>query len=146
MAWADDAQSKCLYWLNGMAGTGKSTIARTVAQLLADKRDLGASFFFKRGERDRGDASKLFTTITAQLMAQTPSLAEHVRAAMEADSAVTEKGLKEQFDKLLLQPLGQLQDPRNGSKKTFASAFHSGQGEHFRENLSWFIGMRPNAF
>lgn len=30
--WADDGNSKPIFWLNGMAGTGKSTIARTVAQ------------------------------------------------------------------------------------------------------------------
>lgn len=36
-AWAEDGQSKCIFWLNGMAGTGKSTISRTVAQSFADK-------------------------------------------------------------------------------------------------------------
>ena len=30
--WASDLGSECIFWLNGMAGTGKSTISRTVAQ------------------------------------------------------------------------------------------------------------------
>ncbi len=31
MEWAEDEDGKPIFWLNGMAGTGKSTIARTVA-------------------------------------------------------------------------------------------------------------------
>jgi hypothetical protein len=91
-----------------MAGTGKSTISRTVAQSFADRRLLGASFFFKRGERDRGNAALLFTTIAAQLVAKEPDLAPHVRAAIEDDPSVTTKTLKEQFEKLILKPLGNL--------------------------------------
>ena len=49
--WADDQQGHCIFWLNGMAGTGKSTISRTVAQSFADNGDLGVSFFIKRGEK-----------------------------------------------------------------------------------------------
>jgi adenylylsulfate kinase-like enzyme len=29
MAWGNNPRDKCIFWLNGMAGTGKSTIART---------------------------------------------------------------------------------------------------------------------
>ncbi|KAH2866196.1 hypothetical protein KXV31_004672, partial [Aspergillus fumigatus] len=32
--WAISPQGKCIFWLNGMAGTGKSTISRTVAHHL----------------------------------------------------------------------------------------------------------------
>lgn len=56
------------FWLNGMAGTGKSTVSRTVAQTFADRGQLGGSFFFKRGERDRENASLLFTTIVHELV------------------------------------------------------------------------------
>ena len=91
-----------------MAGTGKSTISRTVAQSFADRGLLGASFFFKRGERDRGNAALLFTTIAAQLVAKEPDLAPHVRAAIENDPSVTSKTLREQFEKLILKPLKNL--------------------------------------
>jgi len=46
MDWCDDPNSKCIFWLNGMAGTGKSTISRTIARELAEKKRLAASFFF----------------------------------------------------------------------------------------------------
>lgn len=54
MEWAMSASQKSIFWLNGMAGTGKSTISRTVARSLKDRNHLGANFFFKRGEGDRG--------------------------------------------------------------------------------------------
>lgn len=43
--WADNPDSECIFWLNSMAGTGKSTISHTVTQSFADERVLGASFF-----------------------------------------------------------------------------------------------------
>ncbi|KAF2818296.1 hypothetical protein CC86DRAFT_433807 [Ophiobolus disseminans] len=85
--WADDKDGKAIFWLSGMAGTGKSTIARTIAQLFASRGQLGASFFFKKGEGERGNASRFFTTIALDLAAHKPGM------------------LADQFEKLILQPL-----------------------------------------
>ncbi|KAJ9257824.1 hypothetical protein DTO195F2_5456 [Paecilomyces variotii] len=109
MAWSADINSKYIFWLNGMAGTGKSTIARTVARLLKEKNRLGASFFFKRGEADRGNASRFFTTIVKQLVRQFPPLGPPVAKAVEDDPAIGKKSLREQFHALLLDPLSRLQ-------------------------------------
>jgi len=46
MEWYEDHNRPCIFWLNGMARTGKSTISRTVACELAEKKRLAASFFF----------------------------------------------------------------------------------------------------
>lgn len=108
--WADDTQGKCIFWLCGTAGTGKSTVSRTVAQSFADEGQLGGSFFFKRGEGDRGNSSRFFTTITAQLVVKIPALLSFVSEAIEADPSLTGKSMKEQFEKLLLQPLSKVLD------------------------------------
>ncbi|RYP17625.1 hypothetical protein DL765_004407 [Monosporascus sp. GIB2] len=110
--WAQDPQGKCIFWLNGMAGTGKSTVSRTVAQSFASKDQLGASFFFKRGEGDRGNAARFFTTITAQLVLKLPGLIPYVRAAIEADPTISGKELKEQFEKLIFQPFSEMEHDR----------------------------------
>jgi hypothetical protein len=92
-----------------MAGTGKSTISRTIAQTFADKGQLGASFFFKRGEGDRGGASKFWTTITAQLVLRVPPLIPHVRKAIDDNPAISGKSMREQFEKLIYQPLSKME-------------------------------------
>jgi hypothetical protein len=99
------SSDKCIFWLSGMAGTGKSTIARTVARSFKEDGILGATFFFKRGEGDRGSAEKLFPTIVAQLAVHIPQMIVGIRKAIDDDPAIARKSLREQFDKLMLQPL-----------------------------------------
>ncbi|KAJ5992489.1 hypothetical protein N7451_008213 [Penicillium sp. IBT 35674x] len=103
--WATSPSQKSIFWLKGMAGTGKSTISRTVAGSLKDTNYLGASFFFKRGEGDRGNAKKLFPTLVRQLMVSISGLRSGVQKALDDDPDIASKSLKEQFEKLLLQPL-----------------------------------------
>jgi hypothetical protein len=88
-----------------MAGTGKSTIARTVARSFRDNGILGASFFFKRGEGDRGSAAKFFPTIVKQLAVHIPQMLAGIQKAIDDDPAIPGKSLAEQFEKLMLQPL-----------------------------------------
>ncbi|KAG5802409.1 hypothetical protein H9Q74_013589 [Fusarium xylarioides] len=103
--WADDPESECIYWLQGMAGTGKSTISRTVAYELANQNVLGASFLFKRGEGDRGKAARFFPTIATQLVHRLPSLMPHIHDAIEADSRIGEMAVSKQFENLIRLPL-----------------------------------------
>jgi hypothetical protein len=106
--WADDPCAKTIFWLNGMAGTGKSTISRTVARAFYHKHRLGASFFFKRGDGDRGKAAKFFTTIASQLVRAEPALAVSVKEALDTDPTAVEKAMREQFEKLVLEPMSQI--------------------------------------
>jgi hypothetical protein len=98
-----------------MAGTGKSTVSRTVARSLKD--NLGAGFFFKRGEGDRGNAKKFFPTLTRQLLLRIPELRSGVQKALDQGPDTASRSLNEQFEKLLLQPLLNLNQlagqPRN---------------------------------
>ncbi|KAF7514113.1 hypothetical protein GJ744_004438 [Endocarpon pusillum] len=107
MQWAKEGNGKPIFWLSGMAGTGKSTIARTIAESFAEKQRLGASFFFKRGDGDRGNATRFFTTIATELMVRVPEMSLGIRKAINTDPAICEKRLKDQFEKLLLGPLSE---------------------------------------
>ena len=76
--WAEHPASPSIFWLNGMAGTGKSTLSYAVAERLDQDQTrghakLGASFFFRRGEGDRASAKLLFPTIAIQLATQISS-------------------------------------------------------------------------
>lgn len=88
-----------------MAGTGKSTISRTVAGRLKEQERLAGSFFFKRGEESRGNAKLLFPTLVKQLRVAIPQLGPHIQRAVDDDPDISERVLREQFEKLVLQPL-----------------------------------------
>jgi hypothetical protein len=108
--WAQQRESKSVFWLSGMAGTGKSTISWTIAKWLVGQGhvgvvDLGASFFFKRGGGDRGSVSRFFSTITRQLVLKIPGLDGLIAKVTTADPFIFDKALGEQFDKLIYQPL-----------------------------------------
>lgn len=92
---------KCIFWLCGKAGTGKSTLSRIIAYNFDKEQRLGASFFFKRGEGDRGNVSRFFSTITAQLADVIPSLGFPIAEALEKDSFLSGRSLQDQFEKLV---------------------------------------------
>ncbi|OCK72916.1 hypothetical protein K432DRAFT_314325, partial [Lepidopterella palustris CBS 459.81] len=87
--WANGHDERFIFWLNGLAGTGKSTIARTVARKYFENDQLGASFFFSRGGGDVGHASKFFTTMAVQL----------------AKNDIATQSLGDQWRQLVLGPL-----------------------------------------
>ncbi|OQU97033.1 NACHT domain-containing protein [Cladophialophora immunda] len=104
-SWAKDqkADTPSIFWLCGLAGTGKSTISRSVCSALRSDGILGANFFFKRGEGDRSNASKLFTTIAAQLVRKHPELSPHVCEALKDKQSLQE--FKDAFQNLICKPL-----------------------------------------
>ncbi|KAI5842018.1 hypothetical protein BZA05DRAFT_360237 [Tricharina praecox] len=103
--WADSRNGACIFWLNGMAGTGKSTIARTVASRWDHKKRLGASFFFSRGQGDLARASKLFITFAYQLGRSNSRLGSRVRKAICDHPDIIRQSLREQWKHLILKPL-----------------------------------------
>ncbi len=105
LSWSQDTNTEAVFWLNGMAGTGKSTLSRTVAEELASQGRLGASFFFKRGESDRDGMSKFPATIAADIANRQPEFARLVRAAMDDDPSILRKSWQEQFHKLVWSSL-----------------------------------------
>jgi len=103
--WSDNCESKCIFWLNGMAGTGKSTISRTVAAELAERKRLAASFFFSRGRGDISHAGKFFTTIAAQLATSLPILRPAISNVINEKPDIFQQGLRNQWKHLILNPL-----------------------------------------
>ncbi|KAI1131627.1 WD40-repeat-containing domain protein [Nemania abortiva] len=106
LEWAGNRDPvKHIFWLNGMAGTGKSTISRTVVQEFARKGYCVARFFFKRGENDRNSASKFVATIAAQLIDQVPAIRPHIANAIDTSPPISGMAMQEQFKKFIREPL-----------------------------------------
>ena len=106
----DSEDERCIYWLSGLAGTGKSTIARTVARRYFEQKRLGASFFFSRGGGDVGHAGTFFTSIAVQLAYNAPSLRRHILEAAEEQINIANHSLGDQWRQLVLRPLSRLDE------------------------------------
>jgi NACHT domain len=118
--WADGTDGRderCIFWLNGLAGTGKSTIARTVARRFFEQKRLGASFLFSKGGGDVGNAGKFFTSLAVQLAYAVPPLQTHIRDAVRERSNVASLSLTDQWCQLILSPFSKLQN--NNSQSSY---------------------------
>jgi hypothetical protein len=108
--WAGGQDERCIFWLNGLAGTGKSTIARTVARRYFEQKRLGASFFFSRGGGDVGHAGKFVSSIAVQLARSIPALRWYICSAISERSDIGNLSLRDQWRDLVLGPLSKLTD------------------------------------
>ncbi|GAM89519.1 hypothetical protein ANO11243_075580 [Dothideomycetidae sp. 11243] len=92
--------------LKGMAGTGKSTVARTIAQKLNEQKILGASFFFKRDVDGRDNAGRLFTTLASQFADYNCEIGRSIATAMKKTHVPwDDQVLEDQLNGLLVDPL-----------------------------------------
>lgn len=102
-SWIRDERLRQVYWLNGLAGTGKSTLAKSVAHYAADKGHLGASFFCSRDEKDRSDVKYIFPTLAFQLSKLFPKFrTELIKVVKDRGDYVLPAV---QLQKLIIDPL-----------------------------------------
>ncbi|KAF9786470.1 hypothetical protein BJ322DRAFT_1210848 [Thelephora terrestris] len=105
--WTGDSGQPTVYWLNGLAGTGKTTISQTVAErAFADGR-LGASFFCSRDFEDRRNLEFIFPTLAIQLARKYTEFRSIFVQLVQSDPDVVDESLCGQMDKLIVQPLVQ---------------------------------------
>ncbi|KAL4820332.1 WD domain protein [Aspergillus spinulosporus] len=104
LEWSILPEGKCIFWLNGVAGTGK-------------------------GEGDRGNAARAFPAITRQLFTRIPELLPAVKRVLEKDSKISTKPLKDQFETLggnrirnILQLLPQVQVSKSARLRIFVTS------------------------
>ncbi|KAK4973360.1 hypothetical protein LTR42_005345 [Elasticomyces elasticus] len=106
--WAEGSDNRNIYWLNGTAGTGKTTIARAVARRLHAQGTLGGSFFFSGGLDDAIRADNLVTTLASQLASRDPQMRQHICDAIHAHKDIAQSSLYEQWNNLIVRPFSKL--------------------------------------
>jgi hypothetical protein len=103
--WLTDEQDKRVFWLNGLAGTGKSTIAQTFAETSFADGKLGASFFCSRDFENRSNLQTIFPTLAFQLAHRYPDFRQKLLPVLRANRDVGQESLTSQLEKLLVGPL-----------------------------------------
>jgi hypothetical protein len=92
-----------VFWLNGLAGTGKSTVARTVCEFLGDH--LGAAFFISRNSLDRRTPLRVLNSLVYQLACHDDEMRSCICAALRADPDLAGASLNKQIPLLVAAPL-----------------------------------------
>ncbi|RXW14017.1 hypothetical protein EST38_g11837, partial [Candolleomyces aberdarensis] len=114
LVWATDPDSPHLFWLSGLAGTGKTTVSKTFCSQLNDRGLLGASFFCTLKESDKMDVYLIIPTLARILAEERPQFGDALEEILESDGSCKnpmEMELKDQYLKLILVP----------AEKTFAA-------------------------
>jgi adenylylsulfate kinase-like enzyme len=83
--WINGGSDHPICWLNGPAGSGKSAIAQTVAELCSRHNRLGVGFFFLRGAGRRSDFTHFLSTLAYQLTGVLPSAEAYIRNVLQTD-------------------------------------------------------------
>ena len=94
-----------MFWLNGLAGTGKSTIAQSFSETIANDGFLGASFFCSRDYIDRRELKSIFPTLAYQLACRYPHFRSHIVTSIKKDPTLAHTSLISQLENLLVNPL-----------------------------------------
>ena len=103
--WAKSHQDRNVFWLNGLAGTGKSTIAQSFSEMASKGGILGASFFCSRDYLDRKELKHIFPTLAYQLAHNYPHFRSHIISIIKDNPTLAHSSLISQLENLLVNPL-----------------------------------------
>ena len=103
-SWLTDERDQRLFWLNGLAGTGKSTIAQTFAETSFSDGKLGASFFCSRDFEDRSNIQNIFPTLAFQLAYRYPQFRKGLLPVLRANPEIGRDSLCSQLETLIVGP------------------------------------------
>ena len=109
--WLKDEQDKHVFWLNSLAGTGKSTIAQTFAEMGFADGKLGASFFCSRDFNERSNLRLIFPTLAFQLAHRDPQFRQELLPVLTANPDVGRESLCSQMEKLIVGPFQATETP-----------------------------------
>ena len=104
-SWTKDSTMSPVFWLNGLAGTGKTTIAQTVSERVFADGLLGASFFCSRDFEDRSNLQLIFPTLAFRLAHNYPTFRSILVPLLRSDPDIIHESLYSQMGKLILRPL-----------------------------------------
>lgn len=108
-SWVETGPAGAVYWLNGMAGTGKTTIAFSLCQGLDATHRLAASFFCSRLLDQCRDVNRIIPSIAYQLARFSRPFRCALLHVLERDRDIHKYLLAIQFERLIVEPLAKVQ-------------------------------------
>ncbi|CAE6411275.1 unnamed protein product, partial [Rhizoctonia solani] len=103
--WTTDPESEKIYWMNGMAGTGKTTIAYSFCEWLEATNRLGASFFCSRISSTCRSLNQIVPTLAYQLARFSPGFRSNLCRVLNDNPDAGKLNVMQQFEKLINWPM-----------------------------------------
>ncbi|PBK90725.1 hypothetical protein ARMGADRAFT_290856 [Armillaria gallica] len=104
--WLDDISQPQIFWINGMAGTGKTALAKSVARIASDRKVLGGSFFCSKRSADRRDVRRIIPSFAFHLAAVNEEYCRQVlKVIRKWKLGFVRMPPSEQWEKLIVEPL-----------------------------------------
>ncbi|KAJ7636959.1 hypothetical protein FB45DRAFT_452504 [Roridomyces roridus] len=95
--WVNKPESTPYFWLYGVAGSGKSTISNTIAEMFDKLHRLGGSFRFSRDIASRNEPTYIFGNLAFQITQLSPQLKSSVLDAIRQNGPMGSFPLRNQF-------------------------------------------------
>ncbi|KAF9557812.1 WD40 repeat-like protein [Agrocybe pediades] len=108
--WVNDATSSKVFWLNGMAGTGKTTIMYTFCQWLEEHNRLAGNFFCSRTSTACRDLNNIVRSVAYQLAHYSPAFRSQLCTILEERQNPHMLNVGEQFKWVMETPLQSSKD------------------------------------
>ncbi|KAG8860661.1 hypothetical protein FRB91_001776 [Serendipita sp. 411] len=103
--WAEDLHTeRQIFWLNDAAGTGKSTVAATVAKEWQNRSMLAGRFFFSPNDVAERTTDNFCLMVAEDIVVNQPAISGLVRQAIKATPR-DHFSFVQQFEKLIIDPL-----------------------------------------
>jgi hypothetical protein len=103
--WARDPNGAKVYWMNGMAGTGKTTITYTLCEWLEEVHQLGANFCCSRLSSSCRNVNDIVPTVAYQLARYSPAIRSALCKVLEDEPDAGKLNIELQFTKLVQRPM-----------------------------------------
>jgi len=107
---ADTSESAPVFWINGQAGTGKTTLAYTFAVHCKRRGIPVTSFFCSRDFAERSNPKLIFTSIAHQLGQAFPSFRDQVAEVLRLNPHLASASISFQLEELIIKPLRSTRD------------------------------------
>lgn len=110
MIWSEGTSPSATFWVHGLAGSGKSTIATTVCERLREKKALAGSFFCKRDAHDQRDPKRILSSLSYSLTNHCKPYRDLICAALENETDISASPVTYQLSPLFTTPFAALKN------------------------------------
>ena len=143
--WAGKKGGAKVYWMNGMAGTGKTTIGYSLCEWLTKVGKLGGNFFCSRAEPSCRDANNIVPTLAFQLSQSCPAYRSALCKVLKEEPQASKLEVRWQFQKLIEGPIRTVKDAVLEDLIIVIDALDEcDDGEAFRLFLETLLKLAPD--